>query len=231
MHPMLYVALVCDPAMAERLVAVWPTPADRAYAAGRKRPGTSLLALAALRALLSRVTGNADWRITRSSFGKPALEAGDGTAGPAISLSHTAGLTAVAIARGGSVGIDVEHHRQRHFDALADQALGPAERAEVAAGGACAFYRIWTLREAMAKATGAGLALAINRHDLVEGIASGHPARRDRMGRSWRLLHTAPDPAHSLGLAWYGGPAGAWPHWIDLAHALQSIPATETGRP
>ena len=200
------------------LVARWATPEDRAYAARRRRSGASLGALAALRGLLFAATERTDWRIERAPFGKPSIVDGRGRSGPAISLSHTKGLIAVAVAAEGAIGIDVEHHRTRDFVALAEQAFGPAEQAEVAVHGAEAFYRIWTLREAMAKATGEGLALAIHRRDLAENIVTGIVHRRERSMRRWHLLHTLPRPDCGMAFAWFGGGA-APPHRVDLASA------------
>ena len=182
------------------LVDRWATDADRAYAAER-RSGSTLLALAALRSLLFSVTRQSGWIVHRTAQGKPSVTAPDGSDGPAVSLSHSSGLIAVAAIRAGCVGIDVEWHRSRDFAALEDQAFGPAERREVAAGGAEAFYRIWTLREAMAKATGDGLAMVLNRLDLANGVLDDHVRIIDRAGKGWRLAHVRAAPGYSLGIA------------------------------
>jgi hypothetical protein len=50
---------------------------------------------------------------------------------------------------------------------IAAAAFGPAEARRVAADGAPGFYRIWTLKEAMAKASGAGIAEVADRTDRV----------------------------------------------------------------
>ena len=192
-----HVACISD-TMAAELLARWTTGPDRTYTADRPR---SLLALAALRALLFAVTRRTDWLVVRARLGKPSVTTSEGGDGPSISMSHAAGLIAVAVAWGVEIGIDVEAHRPRDFAALADQAFGPAERQEVATEGQAAFYRIWTLREARAKATGDGLALVLGRDDLADGVASGRPATRER----WTLLHWLPEPGYSLGLAWSGG--------------------------
>ena len=82
--------------------------------------------------------------------------------------------------------------------ALAALAFGPAEQTEAAA--AEGFYRIWTLREAMAKATGEGLMLAANRCDLIGGDGSVSQRRIERVGRVWHLVH-ARIGEHSLAVA------------------------------
>jgi phosphopantetheinyl transferase len=177
----------------------WLTPQDRAYASGRRRPNATLSALAALRALLFSVTGRTGWIVLRAPGGKPSLQSEDGQGGPSVSLSHTPGLIAVAVARRGAIGVDVEQHLDRDFAALADHAFGPRERQEVAAGGLPAFYRIWTLREAIAKATGDGLAMVLNRTDLADPDSIAMPKSQ------CALFHAIPAPGYSLGMARLGG--------------------------
>jgi 4'-phosphopantetheinyl transferase len=206
-----HIACIRD-AVAAALVSRWATGADRAHAAVRRRPEASLQALAALRALLFATTGRADWIVVRAASGKPSVVAADGRDGPSVSLSHSHGRIAVAVAWSVQIGIDVERHRPRDFVALADQAFGPVEQREVAAEGLGAFYRIWTLREAMAKATGDGLTLVLNRHDLADGVGGDQAVERDL----WTLLHLRPEPGYSLGLAWFGGRSGMVPRRICL---------------
>jgi phosphopantetheinyl transferase len=130
-------------------------------------------------------------------------------------------MVAVAMARAGALGVDIERHRARDFAALAAQAFGPAERAEVGIHGADAFYRIWTLREAMAKATGEGLALAANGRDLVEGFLSGSYRRISHEGRLWHLAHVRAhvrsEQAWSLAVAHADTTAADWaPSWSEV---------------
>src|SRR5258706_13697182 len=86
----------------------------------------------------------------------------------AASLSHSRDQVLCAIAPTGLVGVDVERIRPRNeWDQLAAFVLHPAERARAEAATDVArwrgFYRVWTLKEAMAKALGVGLALPFNR--------------------------------------------------------------------
>jgi 4'-phosphopantetheinyl transferase len=199
------------------LIDRWASADDRADIAPGRRAGSSLLARAALRALLAKNTGRTDWQIVRSPLGKPFVVTPSGSPGPAISLSHAGATVAVAMAEVGALGIDIEQHRPRDFAAIAAQAFGSAERAEVAASGTAAFYRIWTLREAMAKATGEGLGLAANGCDLVAGHADDSYRRTECEGRVWRLAHVRLQPACSLAVAHADATYGAWaPRWDDL---------------
>jgi 4'-phosphopantetheinyl transferase len=214
------IAVISDPVEASALIERWITSQDRADVRPGRGAGSSLLARAALRALLARNTGREDWRIVRGTFGKPFAIASSGEPGPEVSLSHSGGTVVVAMARVGALGIDIEQHRPRDFSALAAQAFGPEEQAEVAAHGEDAFYRIWTSREAMSKATGEGLALAANGRDLVAGGASGAYRRIEREGRVWDLTHARIEPGYSVAVAHANAGEKAWTlRWCDL-HAI-----------
>ena len=73
----------------------------------------------------------------------------------------------------GDIGVDIEYlGRSRPFRDIADAAFGAGERRSVEAGGAAAFYRIWTLREALAKATGRGLPMVVDQQDYFGNVAA-----------------------------------------------------------
>jgi len=140
---------------------------------------------ALLRARLSeREKGIAppQWRFGATPHGKPFVHA------PAarfnISLSHTRGMAAVAIVSGRDVGVDVESFlrprdalkvAERFFApeeaALVRRELDPVSRSEV-------FFAIWTLKEAVLKADGRGLAggldsFVVNLSPLAVSSGSG----------------------------------------------------------
>ncbi|MDR3439076.1 4'-phosphopantetheinyl transferase superfamily protein [Telmatospirillum sp.] len=184
-----------------RLVDRWATAEDRELAMSRAEGlsrSSALAARAVLRALLAEISGVADWRLSADARGKPlAQSAADGQAA-SVSLSHGGGLVAVAASlEGGDLGIDVEPHRFRNISALAEFSFGPDEQAAVAAGGIAAFYRIWSLREAQAKAVGDGLAMVADGRDRV----AGGPFEGCWIEGSWGLAHIVPEPGFSLALA------------------------------
>jgi 4'-phosphopantetheinyl transferase len=85
--------------------------------------------------------------------GKPVLPGG-----PGFSLSHAGDLVGVAVRPDGPVGLDVEQLRDvADLDALAAHVRSPTERSRPGLDAA-GFFRTWTRKEALVKATGDGLA-------------------------------------------------------------------------
>jgi 4'-phosphopantetheinyl transferase len=122
------------------------------------------LAHALLRQSLAS-TGNhaaADWQFTKDERGRPGLANGQ----LVFSLSHTRGLVACAVSTVGQVGIDVEAVRPIEAAQIADDFFSPEERRQFESLGtqaaALRFFDYWTLKEAYAKAIGAGLDLPLN---------------------------------------------------------------------
>jgi phosphopantetheinyl transferase len=192
-------------AFADPLIAEFATPDDHTDAKRHSRPvrrRQTLAARALLRAVLAReitVPPASPWRLLRSPQGYPNAAAA-GTSRRVISLAHSGAIVACAIATGGTMGVDVERiGAERPVLALARAAFGPTEVADVERGGAAAFYRIWTLREALAKASGQGFGLLVNGRDLVPGIAA---AERRRVGDvEWDLACWTLEEGYQLGFA------------------------------
>ncbi len=158
-----------DEAEARRLTQVLSTDeqqrADRfLLSAARDR---FVVTRAALRWLLSSYLKE-DPRTLRFRYeehGKPMLEERHTEHGWHFSVSHAHTLSLIAVARGGAVGVDIERIRdnvaylelaQRFFpadDAARLRQLPEAEQRR-------AFFVYWSRREALAKASGKGLAQA-----------------------------------------------------------------------
>ena len=124
---------------------------------------------ALLRARLSeRATSvaPAEWRFDATPHGKPVLRAP--YAGFNVSLSHTRGMAAVAIASRREVGVDVEFVRTpRKAVNVAERYFAPEEAALLRAESdplvqTELFFAIWTLKEAVVKADGRGLARGLD---------------------------------------------------------------------
>ena len=135
--------------------------ADRMGSAGAR--ARFVLARATLRLLLAGVAGDAtgprDLRFRYGRHGKPYLPGG-----LSFNVSHSADALVVAVTEQGRVGVDVERVRPvRRMDRVAARRFAPTEQAWMAATvdgppNDHAFFRIWTRKEAFAKALGGGLA-------------------------------------------------------------------------
>jgi len=82
-----------------------------------------------------------------------------------FNLSHSAGLVICALARGRTVGVDVEHLGRRAFElALVNRYCSPSEAEDVCEQGKHwrdRFLVYWTLKEAYLKARGIGISLPL----------------------------------------------------------------------
>ncbi len=123
--------------------------------------------------------------------GKPTLAGG----GPGFSFSHAGAVVGVAVLDGGSVGLDVEPVRALpDLDSMARHVGAPAEPA--------AFFRAWTRKEALLKATGDGLASPMAAIVLDDGGVAAWTGDGAPDGPVWLRDLVAPDgsPAAVAGL-------------------------------
>lgn len=178
--------------------------AERVRAARmRLGAGRWVAARAGLRGVLGRYLGIAPQRLAfvLDAAGKPRLAPG-APADLRFNLSHCGDVALLAVRLGREVGIDVERLRDDvDAVAVARAMFDGMARAEIAAlAGARrreAFFRAWVRREALAKASGAGLAgpaddRAAARFEVcdLEGVA-GCAAAVASEGSGWTLARVA----------------------------------------
>ena len=87
-----------------------------------------------------------------------------------LSVAHSGEAVAIAISSAGPVGVDVERLREIDYVRLLADVCHRSERAPDAAA---AFLRLWTLKEAVLKAGGEGLATPM-RCVAFEGVRVAH---------------------------------------------------------
>jgi 4'-phosphopantetheinyl transferase len=157
---------------------------------------------ALLRFALRRVTGRADWSFDAGPNGKPGLAAGEGGGVPHFNITHTPGLAACGLTLTGPIGVDAElWGRVVDVAGVAERCFTPDEQARLRAAGSelnQRFIELWTLKEAVAKALGHGLAM-----DLRSFSVTTDPCAVRFEGRpdpSWRLGLTTL-PRHCLTVA------------------------------
>lgn len=170
-------------------------------------------------------------RNNRPRLADPRLA--DANSGPGVSLdfnlSSTPGRIACGLVLGGRVGVDVE--AARPLDDLPDLArtvLAPEERAWMRAqpDSLASFYRLWTLKEAVAKAHGEGLGLPFDRLRMQPG--EGKTLHADfgvieSTTDAWSVLGLEASGAAALAVHWDRGRSGP----IDLSPPLPAGCALE----
>jgi 4'-phosphopantetheinyl transferase len=101
--------------------------------------------------------------------GKPRVVA-DGA--PEVSISHSGARVALAVVDGPPVGVDVEEIRGAEVNELARIAFSAAERESFAAipdeRRQAAFFTYWARKEAVVKATGKGMSIAMSKFTLAD---------------------------------------------------------------
>ena len=173
---------------------------------------TFVVTRALVRTLLSRYgpTRPADWRFTTNAHACPfVVDAQAGVPPLCFNVSHTAGLVALAVARGHRVGVDVEDVDRRVLEDVPERHFAPSEvrdlRALPEAEQPVVFFDYWTLKEAYIKARGMGLALPLDQFAFsLHGDAAPTihfvPGFDDDPAH-WQFFQAWPTPHHRLALA------------------------------
>jgi 4'-phosphopantetheinyl transferase len=117
-------------------------------------------------------------------------------------VAHSGDLVVCAISDFGPVGVDVEVIQpSRKFADMAAWAFGPGERAAGAGAGPAAFYRVWTLREALAKACGIGFPLVVDGRDYFADSPTEESWTQDIDGTPWTFGFKIVRQSYALALA------------------------------
>lgn len=151
-----------------------------------------VVARAALRIALGRRLGRPprSLRFATEANGKPVLVA-EGPR-PHFNLSHSGEICVIAISEAAAVGVDVEEVRNRpRLERIVRTRFAPGETQILALEGEerrRAFYRVWTRKEAVLKAAGAGLATSLRRFEVSATdrpeLLTPPPGRRE----GWALI-------------------------------------------
>jgi 4'-phosphopantetheinyl transferase len=160
-----------------------------------------ILSHGALRCILSGYTRSdpSELRFAYTPRGKPFLDSKN-AAGIHFNLSHSGDLALIAVAVGRRVGVDLElvqersdaHEIARTYWAAAEQhalrQVPPAEQCRT-------FYRLWTRKEAVLKASGQGITDGLRAPDVSVGL------RVEVAGSRWLLFDLDPAPEYVGALA------------------------------
>ena len=151
---------------------------QRLLAGGPRRRFT--LCRAALRAILCEQLGCENERLAfgASEYGKPFALVDGAPAAISFNVSHSGSHGLIAFAPAGRLGVDIEERTDRRdIDLLGEAVFGPAERAALALTSGHAkthlFFRLWTIKEALMKAHGAGFRLDASSFETPPAMLRG----------------------------------------------------------
>lgn len=148
-----------------------------------------------------------EWIFEAGPHGKPAIA--DWQPQLSFSLTHTAGLSACAIARERDVGVDAEDiSRPAEYQQLAQRFFSPQEAERIGRlpddWRAEGFFAVWTLKEAYIKARGLGFALPLAdfSFSFPEGVVTVEFAPRlDDDPAAWQFERLQPTKEHRVAVA------------------------------
>jgi 4'-phosphopantetheinyl transferase len=139
-----------------------------------------------------------------NDYGKPELAQSAATPQLRFNLSNTEALAAAAVTWNRDIGVDVERLREPPLE-ITSRVFTPVEVEALRGAGAAdlheRFFALWTLKEAVIKARGNGLSLALDTFAV-----SVDPPRLLPYGSAagdcedWALITAAPTAVHRLGL-------------------------------
>jgi 4'-phosphopantetheinyl transferase len=114
------------------------------------------------------------------------------------SITHAGDVVGVAVTPAGPVGLDVESSGDRDLRSIEDLVLAPEERR----GAPDDFYRYWTRKEAIVKATGDGIGIGLASVVVSDPVESPRLIRYGgRHGLAAGMRDLAPLPGHPAALA------------------------------
>ncbi len=161
----VYCAILRVSANSRAALARWTHPDDARTVQREDRR----LARALLRAMLCTLTGTSPqrWTFRHDAHGRPVAVDVCGRRPLFLAIAHSHGWLACIVSGNHPAGVDIETFRPgRSWREIAQMAFGPLEQAH-ALRGPDAFLRVWTAREALAKAADKGFALVADRADYV----------------------------------------------------------------
>lgn len=188
-----------------------------------------IVARAALREVLGRRLNCVPQRVCFgvTGAGKPVLRGPRQR--PEFNLSHAGDFALVALSSRFPVGVDIEAARALpDLESLAGMVFSPREllhwRTQPAARKLDAFYRTWTRKEAIVKATGAGLGVPLPSINVTAAAAqklavAEYPARADSADWTLRDIRVAPGYVAALAVLGHAGSSIRVRHWLAPASA------------
>ena len=134
--------------------------------------------------------------------GKPYALVDGEVAGVSFNVSHSGRHGLIAVASSGRIGVDVEERvDNRHIDLISEAVFGPNEQRELAAVKGqekiATFFHLWTVKESLIKAIGAGFSLDPSTFEVPRAMRQGTKNSAFEFpqfpGEKWRIVDLSND--------------------------------------
>lgn len=189
-----------------------------------------IVAHAGLRSILSSAYGidATQQQFGRGPYGKPALVPLSGEPAIRFNLSHSGAFVLVAASTDAEVGVDIEWKSRAvdldildafcsasELDSLAKQS--EQQRSE-------ALYRLWTMKEALAKAHGTGLLRSLKEISIdVSASQAIHMFRFSDSSAPWFVQELRVDAGYAAAVACYGAPMAIRAHFAEFRNGELAV--------
>ena len=171
-----------------------------------------------LRIILDAYSSVAGEKLTfcRGEFGKPELIPSQNSRNLHFSVSHSQGMALFALSRGSAVGIDLEAVRPlSDLDSMIERCLSSKEKSELIhlpfEQRQSGFFKLWTCKEAIVKASGEGLSRPLESIELSfsAGFSPAPAANEGELATSapWFVRSFSPWPGYFAAIASSSDPA------------------------
>ena len=155
-------------------------------------------------------------RFHHTSKGKPELLSADNAAGLHFNMAHSGRIILFGFIRNQKIGIDIEEIRKDiEIDEISERFFSPSERTYLASLPLSLrydeFFRCWTRKEALLKATGEGLSVGLSSFSVFSN--SDKDSCRVQIGDSDRWLIQDVD----VGIGYAGAAALEMSHETETA--------------
>ncbi|MFC3095379.1 4'-phosphopantetheinyl transferase family protein [Alteromonas sediminis] len=122
-----------------------------------------------------------------------------------FNVSHSQGRIAIGLSYDRKIGIDLEYiDKTRRYERIAEHYFHQTERAWVNGDNANSFYQLWTLKEALVKAEGRGMAIPFNAFYFknLQDYSFIPEPRTALDPHAWMFRHSIIENTYSLSVAY-----------------------------
>lgn len=145
-------------------------------------------------------------RFRYSAKGKPELLLSGRSVNLQFNVAHSGAIILLAFTLDRKIGVDIEEIRTDiEIDEISQRFFSPREREWLASlpvpPRCAAFFRCWTRKEALLKATGEGLSVSLDSFDVFSTADADTYSLETADGQKWLLQDMNVEPGYAAALA------------------------------